>query len=581
MSAVSSESHEPASRAGSARRTGARRRTGRFRRQRMAGRGAVPALPGGPRLGRPGVVELLRRLPAHPPQRDGPSAGPQPPGPPPRRPPRRRPRRPAPAPAQPPAAGSAGPAGRAGRPGPSPLAPSPAPPARLRPPAGRRGQQAARRGGPHRQQHDGQPGRAHRDQRPRGPGQAARGQQDRHQQPPAPRPRRQGVVHPPDRVRGGQGAGGAAGDEPRLRRGERQAGHRPAGPRQPGPGHRRAHRRRRQAAARAEPQGGGGDGLPPVLDDLRGRRAPGARGQARGRRLPGHHRDDHQPRHDRHRALGAAADGRPGLHRGRRGDGVPGRLRRGVRGDPGPAGHQQVGHAHLDLRPPDHPGRPVRRVPEEDPRAAARRGRLLRRDLRRAAHPVRAGPLGQGLPVRPRGRRRQVRPGAGADPRLPGARSPDGRHQPARGHPAQAPRPGHQPARADPVGPGARLPHRRVRREGADEAAGHPGRAARLVLPHRRHRVHAHPGPGGAPLAAGPDRGPAPARRARRADGHLVPAQRGRGVRDVPADQVRRPAPVLAGGRRVAHPAGRRGAHRGGRRRTWTRPSSAWPTAAG
>ena len=31
-----------------------------------------------------------------------------------------------------------------------------------------------------------------------------------------------------------------------------------------------------------------------------------------------------------------------------------------VRGDPGPAGHQQGGHAHLDLRPPDHPGRPVR-----------------------------------------------------------------------------------------------------------------------------------------------------------------------------------------------------------------------------
>ena len=31
-----------------------------------------------------------------------------------------------------------------------------------------------------------------------------------------------------------------------------------------------------------------------------------------------------------------------------------------VRGDPGPAGDQQVGHAHLDLRPPDHPGRAVR-----------------------------------------------------------------------------------------------------------------------------------------------------------------------------------------------------------------------------
>ena len=263
---------------------------------------------------------------------------------------------PAPAPAPPPAAAppvqqAAAPAAPA-RPAPPAPAPGPAAPppsASASASGGHGGQQAARGGGPHRQQHDGQPGRAHRDQRPRDPGQAARGQQDRHQQPPAPRPRRQGVVHPPDRVRGGQGASGAAGDEPRLRRRERQAGHRPAGPRQPGPGHRRAHQRRRQATARAEPQDGGGDGLPPVLDDLRGHRAPGALGQARGRRLPGHHRDDHQPRHDRHRALGAAADGRPGLHRGRGRDGVPGRLRRGVRGDTGPAGDQQVGHAHLDL----------------------------------------------------------------------------------------------------------------------------------------------------------------------------------------------------------------------------------------
>ena len=58
----------------------------------------------------------------------------------------------------------------------------------------------------------------------------------------------------------------------------------------------------------------------------------------------------------------------------------------------------------------------------------------------------------------------------------------------------------------------------------------------------------------------------------RRADADPVPAERGRGVRDVPADQVRRPAPVLAGGRRVADPAARRGAHRGGPDATWTRP---------
>ena len=131
-----------------------------------------------------------------------------------------------------------------------------------------RGQQAARRRGAHRHQHDGQPGRAHRDQRPRDPGQAARGQPDRHQQPPAARPGRQGVVHALHRLRGGHGPGGAAGDERRLRRGERQARHRQARPREPGAGHRRAQRRRRQAAAGAEHQGGGRDGLPPVLDDV-------------------------------------------------------------------------------------------------------------------------------------------------------------------------------------------------------------------------------------------------------------------------------------------------------------------------
>ena len=108
-------------------------------------------------------------------------------------------------------------------------------------------------------------------------------------------------------------------------------------------------------------------GLPAVLDLLRGHRAPSARGQAHGRGLRWHHRHHHQPGHHRHRSLSTEADARPGLHRRRRRDGVPRRVRGRVGGDPGPAGHQQGGHAHLDLRPPDHPGRPVRRVPEEDP----------------------------------------------------------------------------------------------------------------------------------------------------------------------------------------------------------------------
>ena len=48
--------------------------------------------------------------------------------------------------------------------------------------------------------------RADRDQRALGAGQAALGQPHRHQQPPRPRPRRQGLLHPPDRLRAGQGA---------------------------------------------------------------------------------------------------------------------------------------------------------------------------------------------------------------------------------------------------------------------------------------------------------------------------------------------------------------------------------------
>ena len=46
-----------------------------------------------------------------------------------------------------------------------------------------------------------------RDQRARGPGQAAHRQPHRHQQPPGPRPRRQGLLHPPHRLRAGPGAG--------------------------------------------------------------------------------------------------------------------------------------------------------------------------------------------------------------------------------------------------------------------------------------------------------------------------------------------------------------------------------------
>ena len=58
-----------------------------------------------------------------------------------------------------------------------------------------------------------------------------------------------------------------------------------------------------------------------------------------------------------------------------------------------------------------------------------------------------------------------------------------------------------------------------------------------------------------------------PAARPRRAAAHPQAAQRRRGVRDLPADQVRRPEAVLARGRRVRHPAARRDPARRRRRR--------------
>ena len=143
---------------------------------------------------------------------------------------------------------------------------------------------------------------------------------------------------------------------------------------------------RQQAAPGAEHQGRRRDGLPAVLDRLRGRRPQGTDQQADGRRLPGHHDLAHQPGHDRHRALGAAPDARPGHHRRRRGHGVPRRLPGRERRDHGQARDQQDRDADLDLRPPDHPGRAVRRLPADRPLAAAWRGRVLRQDLRVAAH---------------------------------------------------------------------------------------------------------------------------------------------------------------------------------------------------
>ena len=81
--------------------------------------------------------------------------------------------------------------------------------------------------------------------------QAAVGQPHGHQQPPRPGPWRQGLLHPPHRLRAGEGAQVDAGDERRFRHRRRQA--QPDHPRshQPRPGDRRTQEGRQPSAARA------------------------------------------------------------------------------------------------------------------------------------------------------------------------------------------------------------------------------------------------------------------------------------------------------------------------------------------
>ncbi len=272
-----------------------------------------------------------------------------------------------------------------------------------------------------------------------------------------------------------------------------------------------------------------------------------ARGGSLGRRRPRRDdRDADEPRHHRHRELGAQADVRPGPDRRRRLAGVPGRVAGSGRGDPGAAGRQQDPHADLDLRPPDHPGRPVRGVPAPDPPAPARRARLLRRDLHLPAHPLRADPVGDRHRHQPRLRPQQDRPRPGADPRLPRARPPDGRHRPAGLQAAQAPGPRRRRPRPDAVGPRPGVRRRRIRRRAVHDAARRAEGAGRRVLPDGRHRVHAHAGPRAARVDPAAHRDRAGQATACRAAAHPAHAQRGRGVRDVPADQVRRAEALLA-----------------------------------
>ena len=152
------------------------------------------------------------------------------------------------------------------------------------------------------------------------------------------------------------------------------------------------------------------------------------------------------------------------------------------------------------LRPPRHPGRRLGRVPEEGARAASSASATsTRTSSPRCAS--RTSPIhwAPDISVDLAERHRQDRPRAGAHQRVPRARPPHGRHRPARVRAALAPRPRHREPRPHLLGPRPRVRHRRLRRQAHGAAARHPRRAARLLLPHDRHRVHAHPGPGAAP----------------------------------------------------------------------------------
>ncbi len=240
--------------------------------------------------------------------------------------------------------------------------------------------------------------------------------------------------------------------------------------RQPRTRHRPAGQGRQPSAGGRRHQGLRDHALRPVHRRLRGHCAACPRRQADRRRLCG--RDDfaHQPGHDRHGALGAAADARSGCDHRRRRDGVPGRVPGRQRGTHLRVGRRQAGHVHIHLRPSDHPGRGVRRLPAHDPRIAAVR-RLFRRDLPRTGHPVRAGALAHRQPRLDRG---QERPRPRADRGVPQPRPPDGRHRPAAAGQdplPQPPRPRCELARPDAVGPGPRVQGQRLRRRRAQEAA--------------------------------------------------------------------------------------------------------------
>ena len=207
----------------------------------------------------------------------------------------------------------------------------------------------ARPGQGDRLEHGHQPGSADRHERARHPGEAADRQPRGHQLQPGPRPRRQGLLHAPDRLRRHPRPVPVPVDERLLRRDRRQAGGCPAGARELRHRDRHAQARRHPPAHGPEHQEGGDPQLLRVLAHLRGPDQACPQRQAdRGRPLR-HHRVPDQPRRHRHRPLGPAPVQGPGRHHRRRRTGLPGRVPGCQREDHRAERDQQGPHADLHL----------------------------------------------------------------------------------------------------------------------------------------------------------------------------------------------------------------------------------------
>ena len=310
--------------------------------------------------------------------------------------------------------------------------------------------------------------------------------------------------------------------------------------------------------------------LPRLLGRLRGADPQGPLEQAQPRRLRRHHRQPHQPGHDRHAAVGAAPHAGPGPHRRRRQPrlphGVEGRRPRHARRPRRLEGH----HDQLHLRPPHHPGRRVGAVPQAGRGAAARRRRLLRRGVPRPRRALRGGAVApRRQPDRPRaGDAREADGGRQPHPRPPRARPPHRRPRPAAlegaRHAGRA-RPGHLRAHASGTSTASSSPAGSAGRERM--ALGdilHVLRDAycrtigieymHIQDPEEQRWIQEQVG------------GRVARARPRRPALHPRAPQRRRGLREVPRHQVRRPEAVRARGRRGRHPDPRRHP-RGGRRR--------------